>query len=260
MNKHLVFSHTFNNNLKSFFTNRNQFFLGKIVNILDDFTIGPLKSIDKPIGRHRRVEWLRSYYMKLGEDITNIWLEGLASADKRILKDLTADTNIYLWHTNDLSSKIGVKFVCYLLRNYNLNIYECDISKLPSYEMPENERIMIPLQSLSHENIEFIFKNRFLISGELKNEKINNWKKLIRRDSSIRIINNERIVSVDENFVDQHILINMDKDYKDSAEIINHIGEKEIDYIRDHYIKWRITELIKKGDIVPFDNYLRKQD
>lgn len=171
----------------------------------------------------------------------------------KIIDSINRQYKIRVWTSHiDIYSYLIMLYVSSIVKkhDYQLYVIYCDEYKK---DYP----------SISTMKIEEVEKLVFL-EHKLENEEIKYncdvWKKLIRDNSELRIIENEMVKSVSLNYYDKYILDILSKIGKVKiSQLIGKLMQKV--YLQDNLYKYLINNLIKNGRIIIYrDNKVRYCD
>ncbi|WP_241138473.1 DUF1835 domain-containing protein [Bacillus mycoides] len=129
---HISFGDSSYRNLKGVFHKSNQHQNEQIICINEDFSIGPIHKLELNEGMQERKQWLKEMLTKTGpvsdKDYLD-WIETILKKNSQIATDVPNDSKIILWHGNNTSDEIGLRFVAFLLQNKNIQFEEVNVTE-----------------------------------------------------------------------------------------------------------------------------------
>lgn len=168
--------------------------------------------------------------------------------------DFPQEIPLIIWHGTEAGEKLMVYRYCSLLKNREL--YEINLDDWPMYS--EDKNPSYPCNNLALRNPESlngIFKIQKKITEENKSFYASEWKRLKEDKKLNRILQNGKIISVEEDYYDQSILNNCSPEYKNAARVIGETMSQQESTIGDYYLWYRVHLLINqnllewKGDL-----------
>ncbi|WXR60944.1 DUF3658 domain-containing protein [Peptostreptococcaceae bacterium AGR-M142] len=242
---HIVFGDSAKGSLKYFFENNENDYSGEVVGLLDDLSVGPLNDIDKEEGFRQRIYWINN----LNKEVMPYFEEySKAVVDSyNNLNDIDKTHTIIIWHGNNSSDQVGLRYIISKLENKN--IYEVDVSKQPIMFFKDEAYIPRALGECSIENIEKVILNMKKIDNERLEELKNDWQELRNSKENLRIVKDSKILGVEEDFYDSKIVANTGFNFKMAARIIGKTMGESKHLVTDTYIDYRIRKLIEQGKI-----------
>lgn len=220
----------------------------EVIVFIDDLSQGPIKD---GINIDQRINW---YNIFNGEDSLKSFVnydiddlkENYSTFNELISKVAHSDT-LYLWYGSSREF-CGMLYALELLQDRNLDIYLINV-KDTVIKRKEIEFKARSTGEIIPENIEkYAAAKRKLNLNEYR-ELIHKWELLKKDNSILRVIKDEKLESVDENYFDIDILKYTPKEFRNPIRTVGEVLGKSEERISDEYIFGRIKELIKTGKI-----------
>jgi hypothetical protein len=220
---------------------------GDVLEIRDDYAVGPLAALDTEEGWKSRMEWWQSLI-----DISPYATEGnVGGFDDRMAvgelrKKLETDENlqVWIWMGQNQHDVCGYYWLMSQLKEYHGRILVLYFNNLPFI----NEKGFIFYPTALHQ----IQPKEFLKAKKL-NRKItlsefevdpDEWKKLGTENALIRILEGgKKIVSKEEEFYDKDILAGLTKESVKGNKAMQNILSKMKNKTGDLFLVWRLRRL-----------------
>ena len=233
-------------------------FCDEIFNFKDDFSIGPLMNIDNNENLTSRINWFEKIFITTGtSDIYKDFENNIVSFYDS-LSLISEKDSIVIWHGKNPCDQTALRYLCNKFQNNK--IYEIDISK---FEIKFNgDENYIP-KSVAHcnpQDIEELFFNISEIEKETRKNFSNQWNNINNSNKNLRLLENNNVVSVNENYFDSEILENCTDNFKMTTKIIGDTMGKSDHMISDLYIDYRIRTLINERQLIYRGNLKRMRD
>ena len=244
---HIVFGDSAAGVLRHFLNKGESEFDGNIMNFRDDFSLGPLYEIDTEEGLKRRLEWFKRIFEKTGElDWFEEAARGIVDAYRKVIL-LGQGANIIVWHGENASNQAGLRYLSSVLDEKDM--YELDVSKACRAVRGENEYIPRSLAEISPEEIGDIISHVKKVEMEKHAVLKDEWESLRKSLENLRILREEGIVGVNDEYYDDEILSSCTFNFKKAARVIGEAMGKSEQLIGDMYIDYRLRALIESKKI-----------
>ncbi|MCS3530879.1 DUF1835 domain-containing protein [Chryseobacterium sp. JUb7] len=150
---------------------------------------------------------------------------------------------LIIWHGSDAGEKLMLYRYCHLLQERNLFEINSDEWAVNS-EIPDSQN---RLGKRNPELLNGILNLVKKINDDDKNFYAEEWERLKKDQKSNRILKNDRIISVDEDYYDQNLLSLCTSEYQNAARIIGETMGQQESTVGDHYLFYRIHVLIDQN-------------
>ncbi|MDX8367093.1 DUF1835 domain-containing protein [Cytobacillus sp. IB215665] len=256
---HIVFGVSAGGSLKNGLKNLDKHHTEKIIHFRDTFSVGPLTDLEDSSGVGNRYHWLENHL---------IFEDGEIEKDIIRFKDTIRELNaiplhipIVIWAGENAHEQTGLRFVLHLLKD-KCNPIFCINSSLSYIDVYKNHEINYkPLHTgeIAPDKLLSIYeKNSELQQPMSKEERIQleeEWVELSTTHEVLRIWEQGKILSVDEDYYDEYIINTANElhqerqhtDFLKCATVIGHaIGHLE-QYHGDLFFEYRVRHLILNG-------------
>jgi hypothetical protein len=227
---------------------------GDIIQIEDDFAVGPLKDIFSTEGWEARKEWWRGvlaggdYDGRVdGGDVKDdnasvaTLIERLRNEPEEVAWIWAAqnkhDVSGYYWLMSQLKDFQGRIFILYLNNLPFINekghiFYPVNLSEIPAREFIKARKLARP-----------ITLSEFEIDPD-------EWSRLCSEDKGVRILEGgKKLAQYDYSYYDEELRKFITGDWIKVNKLINQFQSKAKHYTGDAYILWRLKQLVAAGDV-----------
>ncbi|MDR3602637.1 MAG: DUF3658 domain-containing protein [Desulfosporosinus sp.] len=220
---------------------RSLFEEAKIIYLIDNLSNGPIDDLSKI---DKRITWQKNFskdyvilkqielnYNKFQNDIENIQNE-----------------DIYIWYGENGMEMCGLFYTLSLLQDRINNIYTINISE----EIHSNNNTIIKhswVGEISPERLKWFKDKKEKLEVITRDQHINSWLTLKRKNTNLRIIKDKKTISVQEDYFDKMIMYYTKDIFTSCIRTVGSVFNNIEGYPSDAYIFWRILELIKNNKI-----------
>jgi Protein of unknown function/Domain of unknown function (DUF1835) len=225
---------------------------GVVVQIKDDFAIGPLQNIDTEEGWQARVEWWKGLLQG------SPYMDNLAGSfdDRETVKELKTklDANpeeeLWIWMGQNQHDVTGYFWLMPQFKEYQGRVMILYLNNLPFI----NEKGHIFYPSWLHEiqPKEFIKAKKLARPVTLSEFEIDpdEWRKIVEENATVRILEGgKKITGKEENFYDNEILKNITGEWQKTTRVLSNTLHRMKIKTGDVFIMWRMKDLISRGKI-----------
>lgn len=224
---------------------------GEVVQIKDDFAVGPLAGLDTDEGWNARVQWWRE------QSQGSPYKEEPGSFDDReTVKNIIGklDENpaeeIWIWMGQNQHDVTGYYWLMPQLKQYQGRIMILYMNNLPFI----NEKGQLFYPSWLHEiqPKEFIKAKKLCRPVTLSEFEVDpdEWKKLVNENAAVRILEGgKKIVGKDESFYDGEILKNITPEWQKATRVLSNTLNRMKIKTGDLYLMKRMKNLIADGKV-----------
>jgi len=234
---HLVFGPSAKGTLKYFFNNNPSEYEGKIINICDDFSIGPVTHLEQVSGLMDRLEWLCDFFQQIMPEDCAEDFESECAECYSDLQRITPETTLIIWHGENASDQIGLRFLVSLLKEQNL--YEIDMSSCS----------FVSLAQCSPEQITLLEEHIQPVRQPKIDHLCHEWSKLKLTKDTLRIFLNGHILNVHEDYYDSALLNNCTDEFQNAAKVVGKTMGQSSQLVSDSFLDYRLRILIKENTL-----------
>lgn len=225
---------------------------GEVIQIKDDFAVGPLENIYQQEGIDARNAWWRT--ILTGSDLEGKVDEGIIN-DQRTVKELIAeldnnpDEKIWIWAAQNKHDVSGYYWLMTYFKEHQGRIFILYLNNLPFI----NEKGNIFYPTWLHE----IPAKEFLKAKKLAREITpsefevdpDEWNKLTAEGKGVRLLEGgKKLVQEDYDFYDTELKKFITPDWQKASKIIHQFLAKAKHTTGDMYLLWRLKEMISRDE------------
>ncbi len=225
---------------------------GDVIQIKDDFAVGPLAGIDTEEGWQARVDWHRTLLQgsPYGEELAGSF------DDRETVKQLKAklDENpaeeLWIWMGQNQHDVMGYYWLMPQFKDYQGRVMILYLNNLPFI----NEKGQIFYPSWLHEiqPKEFVKAKKLARPITLSEFEIDpdEWRKIAEENAMVRVLEGgKKIVGKEESFYDGEILKNVTGEWQKATRVLTNTLHRMKIKTGDVFIMWRMKSLINEGKI-----------
>ena len=232
---------------------------GDVIQIKDDFAVGPLAGIDTEEGWQARLDWWRMLLQGSphGDSLVGSLPAGRQGFDDRetvkIIKaklDENPEEELWIWMAQNQHDVTGYFWLMPQLREYQGRIMILYLNNLPFIN--EKGQIFYPSWLNEIQPKEFLKAKKLARPITLSEFEIDpdEWKKIVEENATIRILEGgKKIAGKDESFYDNEILKNLTAEWQKATRVLSNTLHRMKIKTGDVYLMWRMKEMITKGRI-----------
>lgn len=226
---------------------------GEIVQIKDDFAVGPLVNIYTPEGIEARRQWWRE--VLAGGDYDGLVDNGTIDDDKTVadlIGSLQNDPNetLWIWAAQNKHDVSGYYWLMNQLKYFQGRVYILYLNNLPFIN--EKGQLFYPLNLFSIPPKEFVKAKKLarLITGGEFEVDAEEWKKWCEENKGVRLLEGgKKLVQQDYDFYDEELLNCITTDWVRGNKLIHQYFAKAKHTTGDAYLLWRLKKLIEAGRV-----------
>jgi hypothetical protein len=224
---------------------------GTVLQVKDDFAVGPLIDIETEEGWHSRVNWWRELLKHSPyENDPQTFFDDRETV-KKIKEQL--DTNahqVWIWMGQNQHDVCGYYWFMQHFKEYQGRIQVIYLNNLPFIN--EKGQLFYPSWISELQPKELIKAKRLARPLTMSEFEVDpdEWKKWCAENSTVRILEGgKKIVSRDETFYDSEILKNLTNEWQKATRVLTNTLHRMKIKTGDVFLMWRMKELIAQGRI-----------
>lgn len=224
---------------------------GDVIEIKDEFAVGPIANIYEPEGYQARRDWWKQvleFSPYSGElDIVNDKLT-VHNLIKRLNED--PSLQVWIWMGQNQHDVCGYYWLMSQLKEYQGFIFVLYLNNLPFIN--EKGGIFYPNYLFEIQPKEFLKAKKLARPITLSEFEVDpdEWKKLCNENGIVRILEGgKKLVSKDATFYDKEIMNAVSAEPQKLQKVLHNIFSKMKIKTGDAFLVWRIRELIKEGKL-----------
>jgi hypothetical protein len=226
---------------------------GEIVEIKDDFAVGPIENLDTEDGWGARGNWWKE--LLAGSPYSHENLVG-SFDDRKTVDALKANLDqdktreLWIWMGQNQHDVCGYYWLISQLKEYQGRVVVLYFNNLPFIN--EKGQIFYPTTLHEIQPKEFLKAkklNRKVTPSEFEVDP-DEWKRLTTENSMIRILEGgKKIVSKEEEFYDKDVISGLSHEWQKGNRAMHNILSKMKIKTGDVFLLWRIKHLAEEGRI-----------
>jgi hypothetical protein len=224
---------------------------GEIIEIKDEYAVGPIKEIYTPEGIEARKDWWRQ--VLAGGDLDGHVDRDIVN-DNRTVENLITkleadpDQKLWIWAAQNKHDVSGYYWLLNFLKPYQGRVYILYLNNLPFI----NEKGLIFYPQWLHviPPKEFLKAKKLARPVTLSEFEVDpdEWTKLCNEDKGVRLLEGgKKLVQGDYSFYDQELAAFITKDWQKANRIITHFLNKAKNTTGDVFLLWRLKKMIADG-------------
>ena len=224
---------------------------GTILEIKDDYAVGPLGDIYATEGYQLRRDWWKSL-LEFSPYTEQLDLVDDKLTVHHLLKQLDEepDTEVWIWMAQNAHDVCGYYWLMSQLKDYQGRVQVLYLNNLPFI----NEKGQIFYPSYLHEiqPKEFLKAKRLARPITLSEFEVDpdEWKKHCQESAMVRFLEGgKKIIGKEVNFFDKDILTHINSEPQKLSKILTNTLSKMKVKTGDVFLVWRIRELINEGKL-----------
>ena len=225
---------------------------GAVIQVKDDFAIGPLVDIEANDGWNARVSWWRELLKNSPYENDPVTLFD----DRHTVTDIKEQLNnnsseqVWIWMGQNQHDVCGYYWFMQQFKEYQGRVFVIYLNNLPFI----NEKGQLFYPSWIHEiqPKELLKAKRLARPISLSEFEIDpdEWKRLGAENSLIRILEGgKKIVGKDETFYDGEVLKNLTSEWQRATRVLMNTLHRMKIKTGDVFLMWRMKELLAQGRI-----------
>ena len=225
---------------------------GEIVEIKDEWGVGPLKNLDTDDGWSARADWWRELLKDspYGEKIVGSFDDRETVKDLKKKLDADPEIQTWIWMGQNQHDVTGYFWLMPQLRNYQGRLMILYLNNLPFI----NEKGQLFYPNAVHEILpkEAVKAQKLARPITLSEFEVDpdEWNKIAEENATVRILEGgKKIVGKEEIFYDNEILKNLTGEWQKAWRVLSNTLHRMKIKTGDVYIMWRMKYLINEGRI-----------
>lgn len=248
---HIVFQHADMNVLHEAIK-LDESLTGEIIEIKDEWGVGPLKDIDTDEGWKAREDWWRELLKgsPYGEKTVGSFDD--RETVKRLKEKLEQDpqTQAWIWIGQNQHDVTGYFWLMRQLKNYQGRVMILYLNNLPFIN--EKGQLFYPLRVhdiLPKEAVKAKKLARPITLSEFETDP-DEWNRLSEENAMVRILEGgKKIEGKDVSYYDTEILKNLTGEWQKATRLLSNTLNRMKIKTGDVFIMWRVKQLITEGKI-----------
>jgi len=225
---------------------------GEIVEIKDEWGVGPLKDIDTDEGWNKRLDWWRDILKDspYGEKIVGSFDDRQTVKEVKEKLDADPELQAWIWLGQNQHDVTGYFWLMPQLKTYQGRLMILYLNNLPFI----NEKGQLFYPNTIHEILpkEAVKAQKLARPITLSEFEVDpdEWKKMAEENAMVRILEGgKKIVGEEESFYDKEILKNLTGEWQKATRVLSNTLHRMKIKTGDVFLMWRMKHLINEGKI-----------
>jgi len=225
---------------------------GAIIQIKDDFAVGPLLNLDTDEGWNERGNWWKNLIecSPYPDALVGSFDDRNTVSEIKKILDESDNEEAWIWMGQNQHDVCSYYWLISQLKPYQGRIVILYLNNLPFIN--EKGQIFYPTaihQILPKEFLKAKKLNRKVTLSEFEVDP-DEWTRLCNENATVRILEGgKKIVGKEESFYDEEILKGLSKEWQRGNKAIGNILNKTKIKTGDVFLLWRMKELVKQDKI-----------
>ena len=224
---------------------------GEIVEIKDDFAVGPLLDIYGTEGYQARRDWWKELLeFSPYTDSLNIVDDKLTVHNLLKKLDEESEQQVWIWMGQNVHDVCSYYWLMSQLKEYQSRIHVLYLNNLPFIN--EKGNIFYPTSLFEIQPKEFLKAKKLARPITLSEFEVDpdEWKKMCNENAMVRFLEGgKKIVGKEESFYDKDILANVTGTQQKLGKLLSNTLNKMKVKTGDVFLVWRIRELVKESKL-----------
>ena len=225
---------------------------GKVVQIKDDFAVGPIAVLDTEEGWQARLDWWRGLLQgsPYGDSLVGSFDD--RETVKTLLSEMeeNGEEEIWIWMAQNQHDVTGYYWLMPQLSKFQGRVMVLYLNNLPFIN--EKGQIFYPSWLNEIQPKEFIKAKKLARPITLSEFEIDpdEWRKITGENAVVRILEGgKKIIGKEDSFYDNEILKNITGEWQKATRVLSNTLHRMKIKTGDVFVMWRMKELISRGKI-----------
>lgn len=225
---------------------------GDVIQIRDDFAVGPLAGIDTEEGWQARLDWWRTLLQgsPYGDSQVGSFDDRETVKQIKTKLDENPTEELWIWMGQNQHDVMGYYWLMPQFREYQGRVMILYLNNLPFIN--EKGHIFYPSWLSEIQPKEFTKAKKLARPVTLSEFEIDpdEWRKIAEENATVRILEGgKKIAGKEENFYDTEILKNVSGEWQKATRVLTNTLHRMKIKTGDVFIMWRMKSLINEGKI-----------
>lgn len=225
---------------------------GEVLQVKDDFAVGPLAGIDTEEGWQARLDWWRmvSEGSPYANDLVGSFDDRETVKQIKAKLDENPEEELWIWMAQNQHDVNGYFWLMPQFKQYQGRVMVLYLNNLPFI----NEKGQIFYPSWLHEiqPKEFIKAKKLARPITLSEFEIDpdEWRKIVEENAVVRMLEGgKKIAGKEDSFYDNEIVKNLTGDWQKATRVLSNTLNRMKIKTGDIFLMWRMKHLISIGKI-----------
>ncbi len=225
---------------------------GEVIQIKDDYAVGPLKKIYVGEGIEARKEWWKQ--ILAGGDYDGLVEKGVVDDHKTVAELVgtlrrNPDEKVWIWAAQNKHDVSGYYWLLHFVKEFQGRIFILYLNNLPFIN--EKGQIFYPAWLSTIPPKEFLKAKKLARPITLSEFEVDpdEWVRLSNEDKGVRILEGgKKLAQYDYDFYDADLKKYITPDWQKASKIIHVFLHKNAHTTGDAYLLWRLKLILSEGE------------
>lgn len=220
----------------------------EIIEIRDDYAVGPLKDIYSEEGIENRKDWWRNV---LSGNETAITVDSGYVNDQKVVEDIkeklktNEDETVWIWVAPNKHDVSGYFWLMSQLKEFTGRVYVLSLNNLPFIN--EKGNIFYPVNLFEIPPREFLKAKKLarpITASEFELDP-DEWAKICDENKMVRTLEGaKKLAQHNEDFYDKYIVEFVTTDWQKANKVVQQFLNKSKHTTGDAFVLWRLKQLV----------------
>ncbi len=225
---------------------------GDVIQIKDDFAVGPLQGVDAEEGWQARLEWWKGLLQgsPYGETLAGSFDDRETVKQLKAKLDENSEEELWIWMAQNQHDVTGYFWLMPQLKEYQGRVMVLYLNNLPFIN--EKGQLFYPSWLNEIQPKEFLKAKKLARPITVSEFEIDpdEWRKIVEENAIVRILEGgKKIVGNEESFYDNEILKNITGEWQKATRVLSNTLHRMKIKTGDVFVMWRMKDLISRGKI-----------
>lgn len=226
---------------------------GEIIEIQDDYAVGPLGDIYSDEGQAARLSWWKEileggHYNGIADDGHVDDAKAVAALKAKL--DASPEEEAWIWAAQNRHDVSGYYWLMSQLKDYQGRIFILYLNNLPFIN--EKGQLFYPTNLYQVQPREFVKAKklaRVITPSEFEVDP-DEWAKLCHEEEGVRILEGgKKLVTRSYQYYDSELMKFIGKDWQKGNKVMQQYFSKSKELTGDAFLLWRLKQLVGSGKI-----------
>jgi hypothetical protein len=224
---------------------------GSVIQIEDDYAVGPLAELDSPEGWQARRDWWRSV-LEFSPYTASLALVDDQLAVHRLIESLNTDPTeeAWIWMAQNQHDVCGYYWLVNRLRDYQGRVQVLYLNNLPF--LTDKGTIFYPANLFEIRPPEFRKAKRLarLITPSEMEIDPDEWARLGQENAGVRLLEGgKKLIGKEVGYYDKDLLSNLTTQWQKFSRVVTNTVNRMKVKTGDAFLAWRLRELVVTGSV-----------
>ena len=224
--------------------------MGNVLQIKDDFAVGPLAAIDTEAGWIERTDWWRHMLQDspYGEKLAGSFDDRVTVHELKMELNGNTEEQVWIWMGQNQHDVCGYYWLITQLKEYQGRILALYLNNLPFIN--EKGHLFYPSWLQDIQPKEFLKAKKLsrpVTTSEFEIDP-DEWKRICEESAAVRILEGgKKIMGKEEDYFDNELQKNITNEWQKATRVLTNTLHRMPTKTGDIFLMWRMKQLITAG-------------